>query len=350
MFSLPMPLHRRSEEGEKIVSNRALIAVLAALLGSHSLHAAEEILVSSTRSSSLEEFTPTGTWVRTFATTGPYAPVATAQSPLTGEIFVTTEWTSASGILAGQLSNVILRYKANGQFDTNWDTFTVVCNVACPSSSTQSLLFDSFGNLYVATAYGTDVGGPIYLFKYLAADLTLPNPLPQPNPIAANMYRGNQMAFDTAGDLCIAGFIDEDVQCFNTSTGTLTKDYRAEIQAAGLAIEPGGLAFDAFDRLYLTSVFTGQVVKEEKPGGPIVALATLISSPNLLNGNLALRLGELYVPSLYFPPPTLSTPDTIYEVSTSGTVKSLISGGAPPDLGEDHIWGANWLIFYSTTL
>ncbi|MGB6943108.1 MAG: hypothetical protein WBE37_11975 [Bryobacteraceae bacterium] len=181
------------------MSNRVLIAVLAALAVSHSLRAAEKILVSSTRSNSLEEFSSTGTWDRTFATTGPYAPVATAQSPLTGEIFVTTEWTS--GQLAGQLSNVILRYDAKGKFDTNWDTFTVVCNVACPTSDTQSLLFDSFGNLWVATAYGTDLGGPIYLFEYLAADLTLPNPLPQPNPIAANMYRGNQMALDTAGDL-----------------------------------------------------------------------------------------------------------------------------------------------------
>jgi len=79
-------------------------------------------------------------------------------------------------------------------------------------------------------------------------------------------------------------------------------------------------------------------------------LATLISPPNLLNGNLVLRYGELYVPSYYFPPPTVSTPDTIYQVSTTGTVSNFISGGAPPDLGNDHIWGANWLIFYSTTL
>ena len=158
------------------------------------------------------------------------------------------------------------------------------------------------------------------------------------------------MAFDTAGNLCIAGFIDEDVQCFNTSTGELTKDYRAEISAAGLAIEPGGLAFDKDDRMYLTSIFTGQVVGEKKPGGPIVALATLVSAPNLLNGNLALRNAELYVPTLFYPPPTVSTPDSIYEVSTSGTVISFISGGAPPALGDDHIWGANWLIFFSTTL
>lgn len=331
------------------MSNRVLIAVLASFLGSHSLHAAEKILVSSTRSSSLEEFTPSGTWVRTFATTGPYAPIATAQSPLTGELFVTTEWTS--GQPAGQLSNVILRYQSNGQFDTNWDTFTVSCGtLPCYSSSTQSVLFDSFGNLWVATAYGDGAPNPIYIFEYLAADLSLPNPPAQSNPIVANMYRGNQMAFDTAGNLCIAGFIDEDVQCFNTSTGELTKDYRAEISAAGLAIEPGGLAFDKDDRMYLTSIFTGQVVGKKKPGGPIVALATLVSAPNLLNGNLALRNAELYVPTLFYPPPTVSTPDSIYEVSTSGTVISFISGGAPPALGDDHIWGANWLIFFSTTL
>ncbi len=330
------------------MSNRVLIAVLAALLGSHSLHAAENILVSSTRSSSLEEFSPTGTWVRTFATTGPYAPVATAQSPLTGEIFVTTEWTSGQPI--GQLTNIILRYQANGQFDTNWDTFQVVCNAPCPTSQTQSIVFDSSGNLWVATAYGEDLAGPIYIFEYPAAELTLANPQAQPNPILAKMYRGNQMAFNTAGHLCIAGFIDEDVQCFNTSTGALSKDYRAEIAAAGLGIEPGGLAFDKHDRMYLTSIFPGQVVRETKPGGPIVALATLTSAPNLLNGNLALRDAELYVPTLLYPPPTVSTPDAIYEVSTSGTVKSFISGGAPPDLGNDHIWGANWVIFYSTTL
>ncbi|MGB6943107.1 MAG: hypothetical protein WBE37_11970 [Bryobacteraceae bacterium] len=102
--------------------------------------------------------------------------------------------------------------------------------------------------------------------------------------------------------------------------------------------------------MFLTSIFTGQVVGETKPGGPIVALAKLISAPNLLNGNLALRDAELYVPTLYFPPPTVSTPDAIYEVSTSGTVKNFITGGAAPDLGNDHIWGANWVTFYSTTL
>ncbi len=330
------------------MSHRILTAILIAQMGSLSLHAAEEILVSSTRSSSLEQFTPTGTWERTFATTGPYAPIATAQSPLTGEIFVTTEFTSGQQV--GQLTNVILRYEANGQFDTNWDTFSVACKAPCVTSETQSILFDASGNLWVATAYGEDLGGPIYIFEYLASELTLPHPQAQPSPIAANMYRGNQMAFNPAGNLCIAGFIDEDVQCFNTSTGALTKDYKTEIQSAGLGIEPGGLAFDESGRLYLTSIFRGQVVRETKVGGPIVALATLVSSPILLNGNLVLRYGELYLTSYYNPPPTVSTPDTVFEVSTTGTVTNFISGGAPPDLGNDHLWGANWMIFYSTTL
>ena len=103
-----------------------------------------------------EEFTTSGTWIRTFATTGPYAPLALAQSPVTGDIFVTTIW--GSGPAAGQLTNRILRYHEKGVFDVNWDTFTVECG-ACPSAATQSLLFDPSGNLWVATAYGTTWAG-----------------------------------------------------------------------------------------------------------------------------------------------------------------------------------------------
>jgi hypothetical protein len=127
---------------------------------------------------------------------------------LTGEIFVTTIW--ASGPSVGQLTNKILRYAKNGKFSVDWDTFTVECSY-CPTTSTQSLLFDSSGNLWVATAYGEDSGGPIYIFKYRAANLTLPNPPAEPLPIMAPMKRGNQMAFNVPGDLCIAGFLDEDV-------------------------------------------------------------------------------------------------------------------------------------------
>ena len=73
------------------MNNKFFITVLAALLGSNALCAAEHILVASSGSHSLEEFDTSGNWTRTFATTGPYAPVAIAQSPKTGEIFVTTE-------------------------------------------------------------------------------------------------------------------------------------------------------------------------------------------------------------------------------------------------------------------
>ena len=344
------------------MSKRLLFAVFFA---SVSLHAAEHILVASSRSNSIEEFDTSGNWIRTFATTGPYAPVALAQSPKTGEIFVTTMW--GSGAYAGQLTNRILRYDANGNFNVNWDTFTIECG-NCPTTVTQSLLFDSTGDLWVATAYGTDLGGPIFIFEYLAANLNLLNPPAQPNPIQAAMYRGNQMAFNKPGDLCIAGFIDEDVKCFNTSTGAQTVDYYAEIHASSISptIEPAGLAFDSLNRLYLTSVFAGQVAVEVKPGGPIVLVATLTAPPNELDGNLILRApsgGLLPLlcplcgppPSLYttsiFPNPGLpafSTPDPVYQISAAGgkvTTSSLISGAAPPALGNDHIWGAYWMIF-----
>src|SRR5690242_8563192 len=129
------------------MSKKLFITVFATLLGSASLHATVNILVASSRSNSLEEFNTSGTWLRTFATTGPYAPVALAQSPVTGEIFVTTIW--ASGPAIGQLTNKILRYGPNGHFDVNWDRFTVECSIGCPTTQTQSLLFDSSGNLWV---------------------------------------------------------------------------------------------------------------------------------------------------------------------------------------------------------
>jgi hypothetical protein len=207
------------------------------------------------------------------------------------------------------------------------------------------LLFDSFGNLYVATAYGTDLGGPIYILKYLAANLSLPNPPAELMPTKAKLFRGNQMAFNVSGDLCIASFIDGDVQCFDTSTGALTHDYYAEIHASSVGgIEPGGLAFDGNDRMYLTSIFSGQVVKEVNPGGPIVHLATLTSQ---LDGNLVLRGPNLYTSTYNVSPLTFSSPDPVYEVSSgSGAVTKFIYGTAPPGLGNDHIWGAYWMIFY----
>ena len=81
------------------MNKRVVIAAFAAMLGSHSLLGSKNILVSSVRSNSIEQFTTSGTWISTLATTGPYSPSAIAQSPLTGEIFVATE-------LNGQVTNV----------------------------------------------------------------------------------------------------------------------------------------------------------------------------------------------------------------------------------------------------
>ena len=71
------------------------------------------------------------------------------------------------------------------------------------------------------------------------------------------------MAWNKHGNLCIAGFIDENVNCYNTSTGALTQSYHAEIHASSAgAAEPLGLAFDSDNRLYLTSAFTGEVLRK----------------------------------------------------------------------------------------
>ncbi len=341
--------------------------LIAVFIASASLHAADDILVASSRSNSIEGFNTSGKWTGTFATTGPYGPVALAQSPTTGLIFATTLW--GSGPLVGQLTNRILRYGPKGQFEANpnWDTFTVTAPQGCPTSQTQSLLFDPLGNLWVATAYGTDLGGPICILEYPAANLTMPNPSAGPMVIETALYRGDQMAFDRGGNLCIASFIDGDVRCFNTSTGAQTRDYYTEIHSSVVGgIEPGGLAFDAANRMYLTSIFTGQVVRETSPGGPIVLVATLTASPNLLNGNLVFPPSMCplpppfpcfaTVPNLYTTsynnnllPSAFSTPDPVYEVpSLGGTVAEFIHATAPPAVGNDHLWGADWMIFASS--
>lgn len=156
------------------------VSVFAALVASASLSAADGILLASSASHTLEQFSPSGTWVKTFATTGGYAPVALAQSPVTGEISVTAE------IPSGDI-NRILRYHSDGTFDTNWDTFTVNC-VNCGNGATESLLFDSEGNLYVATHYGEAAGYAVNIYKYPSAELG------QANPVQSPMYITTQTA------------------------------------------------------------------------------------------------------------------------------------------------------------
>jgi hypothetical protein len=319
------------------MTKKFAISIFAGLLSASALSAADNMLVASSASHTIEEFSPSGAWMRTFATTGGYTPVAMAQSPLTGEIFVT------AAIPSGD-TNRILRYHADGTFDAYWDTFTVTCQ-NCGGGGTESLLFDSQGDLYVATHYGDPVGPTwaVNIYKYMASDLVQPNPQQVPTVIYTKMIRGDQMAFRSASEICIAGFIDEDVKCFNTSSGVQTADYYAEIHAAKISpvIEPGGLAFDSTGRMYLTSVFGGQVARELAPGGPIVQLAQVASAPVELDGNLVLMGSTLYTTTYSTSPATPGTPDSLVAISTtSGAVTRLISGSAAPNLGSAHLWGA----------
>ena len=327
---------------------RVSMAVLVALLGSASVHATDRILVASIRSNSIEEFNTSGTWLRTFATTGPYSPVALAQSPLSGDIFATTIY--GTGPQVGQLTNKILRYRQGGRFIVDWDTFTVECPPSpalCFSPSTQSLLFDTSGNLWVALAYGDTVHGyPIYIFEYPPAELAKATPSPS-QTITVTLNRGNQMAFNVAGDLCIASWADQDVQCLNTLSHLLTHDYHSKIIAGPVGtIQPIGLAFDGNNILYLTSWFEGQIVKETTPGGSFQLLANVTSAPNELQGNLVLKGGSLFTTNFSATPASFSTPDPVYQISSGGAVTKLINGTAAPGLGDDHIWSASWMIFY----
>jgi hypothetical protein len=327
------------------MTKKFAISIFAGLLSATALSAADNMLVASSASHTIEEFSPSGAWMRTFATTGGYTPVAIAQSPLTGEIFVT------AAIPSGD-TNRILRYHADGTFDEYWDTFTVTCE-NCGGGGTESLLFDSQGDLYVATHYGDPVGPTwaVNIYKYMASDLAQPNPQQVPTVIYTKMIRGDQMAFRSASEICIVGFIDEDVKCFNTSSGAQTADYYTEIHAAKVSpiIEPGGLAFDSTGRMYLTSVFGGQVARELAPGGPIVQLAQVASAPVELNGNLVLMNNTLYTTTYSTSPATPGTPDSLVAISTTtGAVTRLISGAAAPNLGSAHLWGAYNILFVAS--
>jgi DNA-binding beta-propeller fold protein YncE len=325
------------------MTKRFALSVFAALLSGTASRAADNILVASIASHTIEEFSASGAWVKTFATTGGYAPVAIAQSPLTGEYFVTAEIPSGD-------SNRILRYHTDGTFDTNWDTFAVTCE-NCGGGDTESLLFDNEGNLYVATHYGGAAGYAVNIYKYLAADLAQANPPQWPAVIATGMIRGDQLAFRSSSEICIAGFIDEDVKCFNIYSGVQTADYYTEIHASKVSpiIEPAGLAFDSAGRMYLTSVFGGQIAKELAPGGPIVQLAQIASAPVELNGNLVLMNNTLYTTTYSTSPATPGTPDSLVAISTTtGAVTRLISGAAAPNLGNAHLWGASNILFIAS--
>jgi hypothetical protein len=132
-------------------------------------------LVGSSESHSIEKFNSSGIWLRTFASTGPWIPFGLAVSRVTHDVFVATQMASAVPLT----ENVILRYTpAGGLFGPGgkyWSTFDLYPYFGV--NPVESLLFDSSGNLYVASHYGTS-GYQVVIQKFPAAQLLNKTPVP----------------------------------------------------------------------------------------------------------------------------------------------------------------------------
>ena len=315
--------------------DKSVFAVIASaimvLTFGHPAKSQADVLVTSGESHSIERFTNGGVWLGEFAGTGPYAPVAIAQSKTTGGVFVTVN--------TGQ----ILRYKSDGSQFGNWDTLHI------PSSPNPaaSVVFDKSGNLWVDSYFGTS-GYTVVLYEYAAASLANPNPAPI-KTFSTSLPRGDQLAFDTAGNICVSSFIGETVQCFDATTGALAFDYASEIAGVNPRPEPVGLAFNpANNRLLIDSFYDGQIAIETGPAhvGPMAVLATgLTIDTNMVT----LKAGYLYVTSwnnadnryqnctFYECVDYDFKPDIVYAVNiTTGTVSTFITR---------HIYGPAQLIF-----
>jgi streptogramin lyase len=299
----------------------ALVCGVAAL-GLVAARAEADVLVTSSASHSIEWFNNSGTWIDTFASTGPRTPLGIAQSPSTKDVFVSTPTTT------------ILRYGSNGQPSAYWDTFTIPSDAG--ANGIEGLVFDSSGNLYVGTQLGTS-GATQIIYIYPAPSLSSLHPAPG-SQIATGLKRGDQLAFDPAGNICIAAFIDETVRCFNPNTLAQVFDYNAEVLASGISptIEPTGLAFDAAGHLYLNSTFAGQLIVEQGSGhsGPLTVLASgLIPEVEFLT----LRAGSLYMPSYT----AGMSSDIVYKINASN--------GAVTNFITSHVWGPYQMIFARVT-
>jgi hypothetical protein len=300
-----------------------------------------DILASSNESHSIEWFSRNGTWLSTFATTGPRTPYGLAASPsgpASGDVFVAT------------FTGTILRYHSNGQPTSNWDSFTIPPD----GNPVESVLFDPVsGDLWVATYFG-ESGYVANLYRYGAASLTAPNPQ-LIDTIPTGLRRSNQMAFDRQRNLCVASYFGDEVRCFDPITHAQTFDYNAELVAGGIAA-PGGFAFDAQNHLYVNDAF-GQVGIEQVPHvGPIVILAQGLTTPVLF---AALSSTNLYATSFHNANTRLGgcllgngsaayacndydfTSDTVYKIDPiTGAVTNFISS---------HLWGPYQLIFAKVT-
>jgi DNA-binding beta-propeller fold protein YncE len=300
-------------------------------------------LVGSSESHSIEKFDSNGNWIKTFASTGPWIPFGIAASPVTEDVFVVTN-----------TATNILRYKKSGASfgpkGSYWSTFALPS--AANANPAQSLLFDSSGNLYVSTAYGSDPGYQVEIFKYSPKELLKMSPSPTGSPIITTAGRGDQMAWDAFGNICVASFIvPNTVQCYNPGTGALAFDYASEIQAQG--IQPDGLAFGPNNNLTVNSLFTGEIwVETTERVGPMTLLASGMVHDL---GWLAVDSdGKLYTPSYHDPEDRYNGPDpndcTFYACMDTDFGSDLIykidpTSGAVTNFITNHIWGPYQMIF-----
>jgi len=302
-------------------------------------------LVGSSESHSIEKFNSSGVWLKTFASTGPWIALGIASSPVTHDVFVATN--------TGPTNNIILRYTSTGlpfgPAGKYWSTFDVFSHFS--NNPVQSILFDSVGDLYVASEYGTD-GYQVQILKFPAAQLLNKVPVASGAPIVTTVGRGNQMAFDRFGDLCIASFIAPNtVQCYNPGTGVLVYDYAAEFSGFSPTIQPVGLAFGPNNNLYVSSVFAGQLVFEQtERSGPMVALTSgLVHDLGYIATDSS---GALYVPSYHNPEGRYGGSNFCafyacmdYDTSSDVVYKINPDTGVVTNFITTHIWGPYQMIF-----
>jgi hypothetical protein len=299
-------------------------------------------LVGSAESHSIEKYDSSGNWIKTFASTGPYKAIGIAASPITGDVFVAT------------LTSTVLRYSKSGASfgpkGAYWSTFDMSSQVG--SNPPEGLLFDSSGDLYVATNYGENGSGyKVEIFEYSARELTKQAPVPIGSPIITTAGAGDQMAWDAFGNICIASwFAPLTVQCYNPGTGVLAFDYGAEIQAQ--SIQPTGLSFGPGNILTVSSLFTGEVYVEAAARvGPMNLLATGTVQPAEVGFLAVDNSGNLYLPEwhnaaaryedctapMYACTDYDFSSDVVYKIDpTNGTITNFVS---------NHLWGPYQMIF-----
>jgi len=152
-------------------------------------HAVVNELVGNSESHSIEKFDNNGNWIKTFASTGPYTVFALAASPVTGDLFVATN------------TPTILRYTKTGApfgpQGSYWSSFNLFSLIG--DNTIESVFFDSIGNLYVATYYGTG-GYQVVIYKFTAKEILKASPVSEVglatniNPeetVAGNYVAGN---------------------------------------------------------------------------------------------------------------------------------------------------------------